>query len=509
MEGKSRTEYSAKNAAVSTTSRIIMILMGFVTRVVFTHVLSEDYVGVNGLFTDIVEVLALSELGIGTAITFALYRPVADGDIERQKSLMAMLRTFYRIVAGIIMAAGLLLIPFMDLLVTDNEDVEHLTFIWLLYLINSAASYALIYKKSLIDAHQMLYIGVLYRTIAFVIQDVVQIVILITTHNFILYLCIHLVCTLGANIAVSYKADRLYPYLKEKDIKPLGKEEKSGLYRNMRATLMHKIGTVVVNNTDNILLSSMIGIDTVGIYSNYYLIIGSVRQVLDQFFDSITASVGNLGVKENEDDIQRVFSISFFVGQWIYGFAAICLFECLNPFVNLCFGKKYVFPEAIVLVLCIIFLINGLQKPALVFRDSLGLFRYDRYIALIQAALNLVISIVLALKLGTIGVFIGTVISALATTAWVEPYVLYRYRLQRSPGPYYLKYLLYCLVEAVCWFVTDFICRQYDGGLILTILFRIVVCIFIPNAIMLLAYGRTKEFKSVLGNVKKIIKNRR
>lgn len=494
MNEKSRTEHSAQNTTAAVACRMAAILMGFITRIVFTHTLSEDYVGINGLFTDILNVLALSELGVGTAITYALYRPIAEDNIEKQKSLMKLYSTFYKIVGMIVLGVGLLVVPFMDVLIKNQPDVDHLILIYLMYLANSALSYLFVYKRTLIDAHQMLYIGILYQTIFLVLQDIVQIVVLVVTHNFILFLGIYIICTLGTNLSISRKADRLYPYLKEKNVEKLPDEERKEIFKNIRAMLMHKVGGVVVNNTDNLLLSSIVGIVSVGKYSNYYLLIGSIRQILDQVFLGINASVGNLGVTEETGRVKKIFETSFFVGQWLYGFAAICLYELLSPFVAVSFGKKYVFDAGIVFILCLNFYVTGMRKATLIFRDSLGLFWYDRYKSVLEAVINLGASIVLALHFGTAGVFMGTLISTVTTSLWVEPFVLYKYRLKAPVRYYFLNYALYVAVLAVAWYVTDFLCRIADGGYVRIIIVRLAVCIVVPNLIMLLLYCRKKEF---------------
>lgn len=509
MEEKSRTEYSARNTLVAVISRMAAILMGFATRVVFTHTLSESYVGVNGLFTDILNVLALSELGVGTAITYALYRPIAEGDIEKQKSLMRMYRAFYRIVAGFVLAAGLLVVPFMNVLIKNQPDVDHLIFIYLMYLANSVLSYLLIYKRTLVDAHQLIYIGTLYQTIFLIIQDVVQIVLLITTKNFLLFLCVYLICTLGTNLTISRKADKLYPYLRDKEVQPLDKAERKGIFKNIKAMLMHKIGTVVVNNTDNLLISSFVGIVSVGKYSNYYLVIGSIRQILDQVFQGITASVGNLGVTEDAVRVKKIFESSFFIGQWLYGFAAICLFELISPFVAISFGEQYLFDRTVVLVLCINFYITGMRKASLVFRDSLGLFWYDRYKSVAEAVINLVVSILLAVKFGVLGVFLGTFISSVTTSVWVEPYVLYKHHLKAPVWNYFASYVLYAGVLAAIWFATDWLCLRAQGGYFMLFVIRLGICLIVPNLLMLLFYCRKKEFRFVLDKGAALIKDRR
>ena len=506
---QSRTEYSMRNTTAAMASRIIAILMGFITRVVFTHVLSEAYVGVNGLFSDILNVLALSELGVGTAITYALYKPIAEKDIEKQKSLMRMYCWFYRIVAAIVLVAGLAIIPFMDVLIKNQPEVDHLILIYLMYLANSVCSYLLIYKRTLIDAHQMLYVGVIYQTVFLLIQDVAQIVILLWTKNFILFLTIYLICTLGNNLCISRKANQLYPYLKDKTIQPLEKEEKHNIFQNIRAMLMHKVGTVVVNNTDNLLLSSIVGIVSVGCYSNYYLLIGSVRQVLNQMFQGITASVGNLGVTAGRERVKRIFEASFFIGQWMYGFAAICLYELLNPFVEISFGKQYLFGKTVVFVLCLNFFITGMRQATLVFRDSLGLFWYDRYKSIAEAVLNLVISIVLAQHFGTVGVFLGTLFSSLLTSVWVEPWVLYKHHLQCSVWNYFLRYGIYTLIIGIAWAAADFLCVTVKGTIWAVLGVRLLICILIPNLIFLLCYIRNKEFRFLLGKLKQLMNKRR
>ena len=417
--------------------------------------LSEGYVGINGLFTDILNILSLSELGVGTAITYALYGPIARKDIKKQQILMIMFRTFYRITAGVVLIAGLCLIPFLDILMKDRPDVDHLIIIYLLYLLNSFVSYLLIYKKILVDAHQMNYITVMYHNGFLVLQDICQIIVLLLTRNFILFLIVAVVCTMSGNICMSRKADRLFPYLKEPCKERLLQEERRDIFKNVKAMLMHKIGNVVVNNTDNLLISSFVGVVTAGIYSNYYLIIGSVRQVLDQAMLGVAASVGNLGVTEEKEKVGQIFDRLFFIGYWLFGFAGICLLELLNPFVELAFGERYLFRKEIVLILCINFCINGMRRAVLIFKESMGLFWYDRYKAVVEAVLNLVISVLLVAKFGVAGIFAGTFCSTVLTSVWVEPYVIYKYRLEKPVTEFFTKYAGYLGVMAVVWGITE------------------------------------------------------
>lgn len=507
-EEKTRTEYSAKNTTVAVVSRFAAMFMGFLLRIVFTHTLSEDYVGVDGLFTDIINILSLTELGVGSAITYALYGPIQKKDIETQKALMKYFQRFYHMVAAIVLLVGLALIPFFDVLIKDRPDIEHLVLIYLIYLFNSVCSYLLIYKKTLLDAHQLSYIGVLYKTVGWMIKDVAQILVLIFTRNFILYVVLLLVTTLISNVLISKKADAYYPYLKEKNISPLKKGEKEDILKNVKAMVMHKIGNVVVSNTDNLILSAFVGIGAVGKYSNYYMIIGSLRDVIAQVYQGVLASVGNLGVSEKKERIHTVFLGTFFICQWLSVFTSITIYEVIDPFVAVFFGKQYVFDSLTVAMLSLCFFVTGMRNATLVFRDSLGLFYYDRYKAVAEAVCNLILSLILVHFMGAAGVFLGTILSTLLTSSWVEPYVLYKYRLQVSVKEYFVKYFLYTFVGIGCFLVTHLLCDYVTGYSVFTIFYRLCICVLVPNALMLLCYCGNKDFRYVMEKGKHIMKKR-
>ena len=485
------------NTTVALITQALAILMGFFTRVVFTRMLSRGYVGINGLFTDILNILSLSELGVGTAITYALYGPIARKDIKKQQILMRMFRTFYRVTAMFVLLAGLCLIPFLDVLMKDRPDVDHLVLIYLLYLLNSVVSYLLIYKKTLIDAHQMKYITVLYHNGFLIFQDICQMILLITTKNFILFLIVAVICTITGNICMSHKADQLFPYLKETCYEKLPKNEMHEIIKNVKAMLMHKFGYVAVSNTDNLLISSFVGVITAGIYSNYYLVIGSVKQILEQVVQGVAASVGNLGVLENTKKVETVFYQMFFIGYWMAGIAGICLWELLNPFVELAFGKQYLFAENIVLILCINFFIDQTRRSILTFKESMGLFWYDRYKAVAEALLNLVISIVLALYFGVAGVFMGTLCSTVLTSVWVEPYIIYKHYFEKPARYFFLRYTGYLIAMAVIWAITRFLCHLWSGNVFLVLIYRGCVCVSVPNILLWIIYHKTEEWKKV------------
>ncbi len=505
-----RTEYSARNSTVAVISRVSAILMGFIARVVFTHTLSSAYVGINGLFSDILNIMAVSELGAHTAVSFALYKPIASGDIEKQKTLMRIFRRFYYIVAGIILAGGLAVTPFLGILIRDKAAVPDLTLIYFMYVANSVLSYLGIYRKIIIDAHQQSYISTMIRTGFWVLQNVLQIVILLLTGNFILYLSIWIACTVISNICIHIKAGKMYPFLNDRDVKSLNDKERLSLDEDVRAMMIHKAGSVIVNNTDNLLLSSLVGTLALGCYSNYYLIIGSVRQVLEQVFEGMTASIGDMNVNVSKDRIVRVFNSVFFLGQWIYGLITIMLFEILDVFVSLSFGVQYRFDSKVTIVLCLVFYFSGMRQPVLIFRNSMGLFKYDKWKAAAEAVINLVVSLLLGFRYGTAGIFLGTLISLLLTSFWVEPFMFYKHRLGRSCAPYFLKYAYYTFITFALMVIEHSLINRLISGLSSWggLIIRILITFGVTNLVYMALYRRNPDFVYLRCKASEVLENR-
>lgn len=493
---KTRAEYSAVNATVGMASQIISIVMGYVSRIVFTRTLSESYVGISSLFGDILGILSLSEMGIEMIMNYALYRPVAQGDIPKQQVLMRVRKRLYQGVAGCILVFGLALLPFLRNFTGELPDVEHLYLIYLLYLGNSALSYLLTYKHSLIAAHQKEYIPILYRTVFQVISISLQIVVLLATGNFLAYLLLGMASGILCSACITRQANKMYPYLKEKCTQTLPKEEKARISRDMRAMLLHKLGEVTTKNTDSLLISSFVGIASVGAYSNNNLIIGSVRQVIAKAFNGITASVGNLAAAEDSEALHSVFRTAFFISQWLYGFSAICLFELLPSFVELSFGPQYVLDTPVLLILCLNFYLIGIRGPGLTVWNSMGMFWFDRYKALGEALVNLIASLILVQYWGMPGVFAGTLVSSILVPLWIEPCLLFRRCLLKPVGPFFRSCAGYFAILGGIWWIVDALCAQITGGLLFTFLLRTAVCGVVGNGLLLAAHFWRKEFKT-------------
>ncbi|RKJ41784.1 lipopolysaccharide biosynthesis protein [Acutalibacter sp. 1XD8-33] len=493
---KTRAEYSAINATVGMVAQAVSILMGYIGRMVFTRTLSESYVGINGLFGDILGILSLSEMGIGMIMNYDMYRPVAQGDISMQQVLLRVRKRLYQGIAACILVFGLALLPFLQNFTGNISDVEHLYLIYLLYLCNSASSYLLTYKHSLIVAHQKEYIPIIYRTVFQVVTISLQIAVLVTTGDFIAYLTLGMVSSVLCSLCITRQAERMYPYLREKSTKRLPEEEKAKIVRDVKAMALHKVGEVTTKNTDSLLISSFVGISSVGAYSNNNLIIGSVRQIIAKAFNGITASVGNLAATEDSEALYAVFRTAFFISQWLYGFSAICLYELLPTFVELSFGPQYVLDRPVLLVLCLNFFLIGIRGPGLTVWNSMGMFWIDRYKALGEALVNLIASLILVQYWGMLGVFAGTLVSTLLVPLWIEPCLLFRHCLKRPVGSFFRTCAGYFVVLSGVWWIIDILCGQITGGLIETLALRLLICGGVGNGLLLAAHFWREEFKT-------------
>ena len=266
----SRLTNTIRNTVVGFAAQLIVILLNYINRTIFIYYLGAEYLGLSGLFSNILSMLSLAELGIGVAISFSLYKPLEENDIRKTKALMNFYQLAYRIIGIVILILGLCLIPFLDVLIKDKPDIPHFTLIYVLFLSNTVVSYFFTYKRSLLSADQKEYLNSVNRTFFAVIQCVGQFFVLMLTKNYLLYLIVVVACTLGSNVVISYQCDKRYPYLR-KNTEKLSKDETKELLKYVMAQLSHKVGGIVVSGTDNILTTSLVsgGLVIVGLYSNY------------------------------------------------------------------------------------------------------------------------------------------------------------------------------------------------------------------------------------------------
>ena len=502
MNQRSRTANVSINMIAGLICQFISLLVNFVSRTAFIRTLGADYLGVNGLFTNVLMILSFAELGIGNAIVFSMYKPLATRDNEKLASLMQLYKKAYRMIGCVIAVVGLLITPFLNYVIKEAPDIsENIFLLYLLFLLNTVSSYFFVYKKSIIIADQKNYIVLFLTEGVHIAQIAAQIVFLYLTHNFVIYLIIQVICTVAGNVIASVIANRLYPFLKDK-VLPLSKEESRKIFKNVRALAAYKFGSVILNGTDNILISAMVGITEVGLASNYIMVINAATAFLGKITDAFTASVGNLNAEGQIQKQYDVFQKMFFISAWIYGYASVGLIMTFNPFIEAWIGREYQLGMLVVGAIVAEFFVKGLHNVAYTYRTTLGYFVQGKYSAFIAAAINIVLSILLCKWIGLAGIFIATPISRILSIGIVDPILIYRNGFHKNPILYYLNYVKCLLIIVIIGLLCNWILGFVNVVGWLGVLCRAGIVTVVFNGIMLAIFAPTKMFQKLLKNLK-------
>lgn len=506
----SRTKNTILNAIGGVTVRIVTLLTMFITRTVFIKVLGMQYAGVSGVFTDVLTMLSFAELGIGQAITYALYKPIATGDERQIAKLMNVYKRIYTVIAIIVLFIGTALIPFLRYIIKEVPDVvEDIRLIYVFYLLSTASSYLLIYKSTFLTAAQKDYIVSRVKVLFTVIKAAVECVLLIVFRNFLIYLGFSVVANLLQNYILAKITEKHYPVIKEKNAEKLEPSERKKLINDVRALALYKVSGTVLNGTDSVITSSILGTVYVGILGNYNLISNNVYLFVMQIFNATSASIGNLAVKSTPEHQHRVFREMLFLCFWIYCFCSTALWTLFNPFMYIWQGQENSFTLFVVALLVADFYVKGVLSPVTQFRTSNGLFVQGKYRPVIMAVLNVGISIWLANYIGIAGIILGTLISRALTQLWYDPWLIYRRVFKKNVAEYFAVYLMYGAVTVGCCALSQFLLQLiYPQNNIWQIVIGLGISLIVPNAVVVLLFHRTAAFKAIMEIVKKTIKRK-
>lgn len=499
---ESRKVNTIRNLAYAWTSQGFTIIMNIVVRVIFVRILSKDYVGITGLFSNIITILSLAELGVGSAIVYGLYDPLAKNEQKKVKALMQFYQRIYIFIGCFILVAGIALTPYLSWFVQEMPEIEQLSYIYILFICNAAASYFFSYKGTLISADQKDYVLKKIRVKVLFLMYMAQIVILLTLRNYIVYLLVQVMATFAMNIGFSRAADRMYPYLREKGKADLGEGQLQQIVKNTKALLCHKIGGILVFSTDNLIISKFTGLGNVADYSNYVLIQEALNGVLQQLFLAMAPSVGNLVAVEKGEKSQEVFWRIMFLDFWLYGGSALCFLCLAQDFIQLFFGENYLVPTEILLVIVVNFYLSGARKSVLVFKDAYGLFFQNWYMPLLESGINLLASVWLVYKLGLLGVLLGTTISSLLVPVWSEPYVLFRYGFRQPVISYWVQYGKYIALIMVAGLAAWQACLWIPFVPVLSFVLKGACSAVLINAIFYVALRKDKNMEYCVGLLK-------
>lgn len=504
-----RVQQAKKNVFFGYVGNLIILVMGFIQRTVFIYVLGETLLSVNGLYTDILTMLSVAELGIGTAMNFALYKPVATGDKEKIKSFMRLYKKAYLFIGLAIAVAGIALSPFLKYLVKDPGIVtlRELTIYYFIFLFNTVSSYFVTYKYSLANAEQKNYIQTNIQTITKIVTVIVQVIVLLAFKNFLLFLISQAVVELLQKIFVSCYFNKLYPYLRDKEVAPLEPEERSIVWTKVRALVLHRVGDMARLQTDSIIISSVIDTNLVGRVGNYNYILTYAANFINVIFTSLISGLGNLVATESTAKQHDIFKVYRFFGCWMFGFATVGCWFLLDPFIGgIWLNSEWQVSFLVIGLILTDFYFKGERSILQNYKVASGIFEQDKWLPIVQGLVNLVISIVLAYRIGLAGVYIGTVISGLIGNI-VKPIVIYRASFNLGAKEYFIdssKYLAVILgIMGVLYPIKRFLLGEFT---ILGFILLIIAVTVIYNGAFLLFFGRTAEYRYVSDMIKRRIK---
>lgn len=506
-----RKKSSFKNMITAVSSNVLTIIVGLVAQAVFIKILGSEYLGLNGLFSNVISMLGIVELGMGSAIIYNMYKPIAENNHEKIKSLMQFYKKSYRIITLIISIIGIMIIPFIKYIV-DIESVTvgiNVYLVYILFLLETICSYILSYKRSMLYADQKEYITNIIHMGYTILVNTMQLTFLYFTHDYYLYLIIKVMMRLVENIVISSYVNRRYSYLLDNNVTKLDSKTEKDIFQKIRALFFHKIGTFIVSGTDNIIISKYLGLVTVGLYSNYYMIINAVQTVINHIIQATRASVGNLLVTESKTKQFDVFNKIRFVNFWISCFSSICIFVIMDSFITIWIGYKFVLPTKVLLVLVINFFIVSSRSTYGAFKEAAGIFYEDRFVPIIESLLNIVLSIIFVKKFGLMGVFMGTIGSGLVLWCYSYPKYVYNKLFGRKISDYMKETIYYFIIFIlIAGFTYSLAILISFDNVYLQFISNVLIALIVPNVIMLLLFSKDENFKYFINMLKGLKKRR-
>ncbi|MFI3265926.1 MAG: hypothetical protein R3Y15_02095 [Rikenellaceae bacterium] len=509
MDG--RMNKSIRNFNYGLLSQFVNLILGFFVRAVFIRCLGIEYLGVNGLFTNVLTVLSLAELGVGTAMVYSMYKPLAYDDQDKLKALMNLYKRLYTYIGCVVGVVGLLIIPLFPYILKDASGVSNLIVIYLLFLANSVFSYFYVYKRSILQADQKIYIYSKFHLWFLVGKTIMQIVLLYALPDFLIYLAIQVVFTFAENVYISKYVDRLYPYLKGKNDSRLDKSDLDRIKKDVSALVLSNIARVALNGTANIIISAVVGIAAVGLYSNYTLITGALIMVLGQISSSITASVGNYIAKEASEDQYKLFERIDLLNFWLYSFCAVTFVVASKPFISMWIGEDYVLAPYVVGVIAVNFILEGMLQSLWTFRTTMGLFVQGKYRPVVAAILNIISAYLLGKEFGLVGVLLGTTVSRLCVNMWYDPYIILKHGFGFTAWKYIARTALRLTVMVATMyflqvFVRDTLMAQMSD--IVQLVLIAATSLVFTNLVLLVMERRNSELGYYIDMVRSVLSSR-
>lgn len=501
----SRTKNTLRNIIFGIANQIISLLLSFISRTIFVKILGAGYLGINGLFSDILMMLSMADLGFGIAMVYSFYKPLAENNHDKITALITFYRKLYNFIAVGVAAIGLALLPFLGYIINLDEAIPYVKIYYLFFLADTVISYLFIYKTSIINADQKNYIVSKYQILVNFAKVLFQSIFLLIMKSYFIYLIIQVFATLVNNLIASKKANELYPYIKKSNHK-LDQAEKKDIYENMKSIFVYKISSVLLNGTDNTLISIFVGTVWVGLYSNYYLIISAINNFINIVYSSATASIGNLIISEQPKKRFEVFESMQVTSLIISTFTTVCLYIVFNDLIYVWLGAKYVLNDYILASIILNFYIGGIVHPIWSYREATGLYMQTKYIMLIAAIENIILSIIMGKIIGMCGILFASVISRLTTYFWYEPSLLFKEYFYEPVRKYYIPLIFNALFTILISITISIVTNHIIIDSWFKLVTKTIIVALFTLVMVISFYYRTSGFKLLLNKIKSLLR---
>lgn len=504
----SRTKNTKRNIVAGLIYKFIGIILPFITRTVLIRILGTEFTGLSSLFSSILQVLNIAELGFNSAIVYSLYEPMANDDKPKIIELVSLFRKIYNIVGTIILVGGMIIMPFLKTLINGTYPSSiNIYILYILYLINSVLSYYLFaYKEVLLIADQRQDIASMIRTITSILRYILEIVALIITHNFYVYLSMDIIATVLTNILIEYSTSRRYSYFSvSKDRIPVPQE----LKKQVSGLLVDRLSDTCRNSFDSLIITAFIGLTATAIYGNYYYIYTALYSIMLIICNAMSASVGNSIVKETVEKNYDNFNNFTYLFAWLAGWTTITLFCLYQPFMRLWVGQTLLLSARDMCLFCLYFYAINMNNIRNQYISGTGIWWKLKIPCIVEAAVNLVLNIVLGKLMGITGVLTATILTIfLLNFLWRTSILFKEYFTQKRFLDYVIRYLYYFVITVIALSVTYFVCVQIKVEGIFQIVSRGIVCLFVPNIILFMGFRPLKQYENAKNLVFRVIKNK-
>lgn len=486
--------------------KFFSLLFPFLIQTVLIHQLGIEYIGIKGLFSSILTIFSLAELGFGGAIVYSMYKPIVDDDYEKICALLNLYRRAYRVIGFVILILGLAITPFLNFIIKGSHpDDISLEVVFLLYLVNTVLSYWLYgYKSSLLYAYQRMDMYNLIASITLVSTSLIQLIILFLAKSFYLFIIVSIFSTILNNFLISVFTNKLYPNLECRG--KVDNETLKTINQKVSGLLIGRICGATRNSFDSIFLSAFIGLSITAMYSNYYFILTALNGITQILLNAMLGGVGNSIVinskRKNYNDMIVLNNLYLVIS----GIMSICMLCLCQPFMNLWVGKDYIFPEYIMILFPIYFYIQKMGDIRGVYAEAAGLFWEDRWRCIFESIANIILNYFLGKYFGVLGIITATIFSLFFIGFLGSTIVIFKYYFKEGIKHYMLNQLCLMVCTFLIGIITYSICENIIGNNLFTLGCRAILCVTISAILYWLVLHKTRDYNNAKELMLKIVK---